>query len=103
MTKIIFYFLSVVLSQHFVIGKLLGDWDGDKDVEVTSHIEVIVLYELLLFYFNIFGQIGFLLFSRYFSFKTIRERLNLGGNMRYKRDFLEFVQDDVHYTIILLQ
>lgn len=44
----------------------------------------------------------FLLFSRFFSFRTIRERMEWGGNMRYKRDFLEFVQDDVHYVVIAL-
>lgn len=32
----------------------------------------------------------------------MRERMQLGGNMRYRRDFLEFVQEDVHYTLIAL-
>lgn len=71
-----------------------------KRMEVNSHIEVILLYELLIFYFTIFGLMFFLLFSRFFSFRTIRERFGLGGNMRYKRDFLEFVQEDIHYTLI---
>ena len=30
----------------------------------------------------------------------MRERLDLGGNMRYRKDFLEFVKDDVHYLLI---
>ena len=71
-------------------------------MEVKSHVEVIVLFELLIFYFTIFALMAFLLVSRYFSFKTMRERMALGGNMRYRRDFLEFVQEDVHYSLIAL-
>ena len=71
-------------------------------MEVNSHVEVILVYELLIFYFTIFGLMSFLLISRFFSFRTIRERFDLGGNMRYRRDFLEFVQDDVHYSLIAI-
>ena len=74
----------------------------NKRMTVKTHIEVIVLFEILIFYFTIFGLMAFLLVSRSFSFKTIRERMDLGGNMRYRRDFLEFVQEDVHYTLIAL-
>ena len=65
-----------------------------------NSVEFVVVMEVLLFYFGIFGQIIFLLLSRCFSFKTMRERANLGGNMRYRIDFLDFVKDDIHYFLI---
>ena len=58
--------------------------------------------EILIFYLSICAQMLFLLISRCFSFKTIRERHSLGANMRNRKDFLEFVKDDIHYLIICL-
>lgn len=95
------YFLFIVHVQNIAIVILRVEGDTNK-MSVDSHIEVIVLYELLIFYFTIFGLMAFLLFSRFFSFRTMRERLELGGNMRYRRDFLEFVQEDIHYTLIAI-
>jgi hypothetical protein len=47
-----------------------------------------------MFYLNIISQVTFLVFTRFFKFRTLRERYNLGGNKRYEIDWLEFVQDD---------
>ena len=99
--KIIAYFLSIVHLQNIAIVVLRPEKDENKMI-VSTHIEVVVLYDLLIFYCTIFSLMFFLLFSRFFSFRTLRERMQLGGNMRYRRDFLEFVQEDVHYTLIAL-
>lgn len=69
---------------------------------IQNQIEVVVFIELLIFFFSILSQMIFLLVSRLVSFRTARERLDLGGNMRYRKDFLEFVKDDIHYTIIII-
>ena len=76
------------------------DVDIFDPLDPENQIEVLLLIEILLFYFNIIGQMIFLFMSRCFKFYTIRERLGLGGNMRYRKDFLEFVKDDVHYLLI---
>lgn len=99
-TKIIIYFMSIVYVQNEIIGFLQADID--KLFNSQDQVEVLVIVEILIFYFSILAQMIFLLISRCFSFKTMRERLNLGGNMRYRKDFLEFVKDDIHYMIICI-
>ena len=104
MLKVIIYFMSIVCVQHFVQRKFAQDSKRHPGTTPTAstHREVILIFEILIFYFSIMALMIFLLFSRFFSFRTIRERMEWGGNMRYKRDFLEFVQDDVHYVVIAL-
>mmetsp|Transcript_9819 Transcript_9819/g.16533 ORF Transcript_9819/g.16533 Transcript_9819/m.16533 type:complete len:220 (-) Transcript_9819:920-1579(-) len=60
-----------------------------------------LLFEVVMFYFHIFSAIIFLVTSRFMSFRPMRERLGLGGNLRYKIDFLEYCQDDIHWFLIL--
>ena len=72
--KIISYFLSVVHLQNIAIVVLRPELDENRMI-VTTHIEVIVLYDLLIFYCTIFSLMFFLLFSRWFSFRTMRERM----------------------------
>jgi hypothetical protein len=56
-----------------------------------------MLYEVAIFYFNAFAQIVFLVISRFKSFITLRERVQLSPRTRYKKDFLDFCQEDFHW------
>ena len=58
---------------------------------------------MLIFYFNIAGLIIFLVFSRFRSFNTLREKAGYGSNLRYKVDFLDFCKDDIHWFTIVFQ
>lgn len=60
-----------------------------------------MLLSVLFFYFTIFAQMFFLTITKCFSFKTLRERSGFGGNLRYKIDFLFFVQHDIHWFLII--
>jgi hypothetical protein len=55
---------------------------------------------ILIFYFNIIALILHLIVSRFVSFRTIRERDNKGGDIRYRTDFLDFCKEDVHWFTI---
>lgn len=54
------------------------------------------MFYVLYFYFCILSQIIFLAISRCYPFYTLRERAGFGKNMRLKKDYLEFVKDDLH-------
>jgi hypothetical protein len=62
-----------------------------------------LLYEVLIFYFNIFALFIFLVFSRCKSFRTEREKAGFGANMRYQVDFLYFASPDIHWFTIIFQ
>ena len=97
--KIFIYFLSIVFLQNHVIPIMLLERQK-QEIIVDDQLETVILFEVLIFFFSIFSQMLFLLMSRFASFRTIKERLELGGNIRYRRDFLEHVKDDVHYLMI---
>ena len=60
-----------------------------------------LLYEVLIFYFNIASLMIFLVFSRFQSFRTLREKYGYGLNMRRTMDFLSYCKDDLHWFQIL--
>ena len=82
-----------------MVSILLAERDTTRII-VKDQMESVILFEVMIFFYSIFAQMLFLLLSRFASFQTIKERLELGGNMRYRRDFLEHVKEDVHYLII---
>jgi hypothetical protein len=57
----------------------------------------------MLFYYNIAALIIFLIFTRFKSFRTLREKAGFGSNLRYKIDFLDLVKDDIHWFTIIFQ
>ena len=59
-----------------------------------------LLYEVCIFYYSIFSLVLLLFISRFATFRTIRERVGFGGNIRYKIDFLEYCKEDVHWFMI---
>lgn len=60
-------------------------------------VMVWLTYEVVAFYLNLFGVIFFLFISTQVQFKSIRDRLNLAGDMRSKLDFLRYCYDDLHW------
>jgi len=60
-------------------------------------VMVWLTYEVIVFYLNLFGVIFFLFISTQVQFKSIRDRLNLAGDMRSKLDFLRYCYDDIHW------
>ena len=105
LTKTLLYFATMTYVEYVII----SHFDVDKKSATTKHSKLtsILLYEVMVFFLGITSLVLFLVFSRFLSFKTIRERLGFGGQMRYSTDFLEWVGDDVHWmqntlTIICL-
>ena len=49
-----------------------------------------IFIQVVIFYCNFFSMFIFLLLSRCFKFRTLREKAGLGGNLRNTTDFLEF-------------
>ena len=64
-------------------------------------MSVWLLFQVMMFYFNILAQIFFLVITRFAKFRTIRERLGYGGQKRYETDFLDFVKDDIQWFVIV--
>jgi hypothetical protein len=60
-------------------------------------VMVWLTYEVIAFYLNMFGVVFFLFVSTFTQFKTIRDRLNLAGNMRKNLDFLRYASEDLHW------
>jgi hypothetical protein len=54
--------------------------------------EILILFEILLFYTNILAQFAFIMIDRlpFINFNTIRERRGLGGYGSEKGDFLDY-------------
>ena len=92
--KIVLYFISIIYVQSKV--------STNYSERVKNVYNVWLLYEVAIFYFHLFAMIFFLLFSRVRSFRTLRERVGFGAKMRYKIDFLDFVQNDVHWFLIIV-
>ena len=92
--KIVLYFISII----YVQSKVSTDYSSRNKTVFNCWL----LYEVAIFYFHIFAMMFFLLFSRIRSFKTLRERVGFGAKMRYKIDFLDFVQNDVHWFLIIV-
>ena len=93
--KLLVYLIAIVYVQTIV----LEIYDDDN----PCHLVIWLLYEVLLFYYGIFALIIFLFISRFRSFKTIRERAGHGSNLRYNKDFLSFVKDDIHWFTVIFQ
>ena len=71
--KVFTYFIAIMYSQKVVINSYLDsasvdDYHFNDDV---NHLSVVLLYEVLLFYFNIMAMMLFLIFSRIVSFRKM--------------------------------
>ena len=95
------YFLVIQYVQFVVINFYMQN-QGQPVAHEDKNI-VWLLYEIVLFYANIFSQMLFIFISRVYSFKTLKEKLitNFSKKMRYRVDFLDFVKDDIHWFTIL--
>ena len=65
-----------------------------RNSQFKAHLQVWLLFEIILFYGTIISQIIFLTVSRGLRFHTLREKAGYGAKMRYEMDFLEFTQED---------
>jgi len=83
---------------------LLQLYDPEIQVKTQAHprISAWILYQVMIFYFNLGAQFIFLVASRIVSFRTLAERHDFGGNKRYQIDWLDFVKDDIHWFNILI-
>lgn len=90
--KIFLYFASVTSANMQLFEKyFICSYSSNKGgITVNSAKEVILLFDVLLFYFTIIGLSVFLFFTKCFSFRTIKERVGFSCNERYKIDFLQF-------------
>ena len=91
--KVLIYFTAIVYVQTVVIDNF--------DQEKPDHQTIWLLYEVLLFYYNLAALLIFLIFSRFVSFQTLRERAGYGSDFRYKTDFLYFCKDDLHWFTLI--
>ena len=93
--KVMCYIVSIIYIQVVVID--IFDVFREDITNGKNHLLSWMLYEVAIFYFNVFAQSFFLLFSRIKSFVTLRDRVGLSSRMRYKKDFLDYVQEDFHW------
>ena len=99
--KMVSYFLVIQYVQFVVINFYMQN-QGQPVAHEDKNI-VWLLYEIVLFYANIFSQMLFIFISRVYSFMTLKEKFitNFSKKMRYRVDFLDFVKDDIHWFTIL--
>lgn len=103
-TKFLVNFFSISFAQYSVINRYDPQSPYYNPKGSHSYFVVWLVYQLLMFYFNVFSQMMFLSFSRIVSFYTIRERAGFGGDKRYVIDFLDFCKDDFHwFSIYVIQ
>lgn len=57
----------------------------------------VIFLDVMFYFFSMVSLLIFILFTRCRRFYTRMERAGYGARFRYQTDFLEFVQDDVHY------
>lgn len=68
--KIFLYLMSIVSTQ-MVVMRELKDYASKQNLirpEAVSHKQVILIYDVLIFYFTCIALLVFLIFSRCFSF-----------------------------------
>ena len=87
--KVMCYIVSVIYIQVVVID-IMRKFPDDH-TNGNNHLISWMLYEVAIFYFNVFAQSFFLVFSRIKSFVTLRDRVQLSSRMRYKKDFLDYI------------
>lgn len=110
--KTLVYFCCVcyaefVVADHFArngnpieIAKFGKKDDQGRTYVENTRVSCLLLYEVIFFFTSILGMIFFLIFSRVFSFRTIRERAGYGAYQKKNMDFLEFVSEDIHWVLI---
>ena len=88
--KIFLYFASITSANMQIFKKYFNCSSSSNKggIKLESAKEVILLFEILLFYFTVIGMSVFLFFTKCFSFRTIKERVGFSCNERYKIDFL---------------
>ena len=102
LSKMMINFISITYAQN----NILKTYDSASDVydnyQRKQHMDVSVwvLYQVNIFYINIFSQVVFMIVSRVIRFRTTREVLGLGGKKRYEIDWLDFVKEDMHWFSI---
>lgn len=91
-------FFSVIIAQCalFNFYNKTGDCHHDNIDEHTLTLNWLFI-QVIIFYLNFFSMLVFLVLSRCFKFRTLREKAGLGGNLRNTVDFLDFCQHDVHW------
>jgi hypothetical protein len=92
-------FFSVMIAQCalFNIYNSNGICHAVQNLDYHSLSLNWMFLQFCIFYCNFLSMLIFLLLSRIFKFRTLREKAGLGGNLRNTTDFLEFCQDDVHW------
>lgn len=99
--KVIFNFACIAYIQNVVLTKFDPQSPDYNPIDHSSYSVIWLIFYLLIFYFNIISQIVFLVVCRVFEFRTIRDRMQLGGDKRNQIDFLDHVRDDVHWFQIV--
>ena len=100
--SVIVYVQQVVLTMYDPNYIDPGSENPDSEKFAKKDQRVVwLLYEVLIFYFNIASLMIFLVFSRFLSFRTLRENNGFGLNMRRTMDFLSYCKDDLHWFQIL--
>lgn len=89
--KVLIYIYAVLFVQSGIT------YDECNDITDKMPVMVWLTYEVIAFYLNLFSVVFFLIISTFVQFKTIRDRMNLAGNMRTKMDFLRYAYDDLHW------
>lgn len=102
MAKLMIYITAIVYVQTQVIVQFDEQYRLNQK---PDHQFIWMLYEVLLFYFNIVALIIFLIFSRFSHFFTLRERAGYDHEklLEDSKDFLAFVQDDIHWFTLIFQ
>ena len=105
--KMAVYFGAVQAVQYKVIDYVIWETKSTKEMGVEANFVIWLLYEVILFYSNIFGQTLFLFITRITGskFRTLKEKLVPGfpKDKRYQEDFLFFIKDDIHWFTIVVQ
>ena len=74
-----------------------------EEYAIGDHRTVWLLYEVLIFYFNIFSTMLFLFVSRFHNgFTSMRDKVGLGANLRYRVDYLSYCKEDLHWFTIFM-
>ena len=90
LAKVLMNFYTVIIAQTALYQYFEKDGCCNLTGNITYHTLTInwVLCSIFVFYFNFVCLLLFLVTTRIFKFRTIREKAGLGENMRNTVDFL---------------
>jgi len=92
LTKVFVYIMSVFVVQTGIMFD-----ECRAQVVDQSQVMAWLNYEILAFYLNIMAMGVFLLLSSCKKFKSIRDRMGWGAELRKTTDFLTYCKDDIHW------